>query len=142
MYIAFTDPSKPTVNRFMRIARVPFIALVIYCSALVMNWTLQTIATFILFTKASPADRFIVRNGLGCWHISDVLNYVTKGTVPETKMKIDDELITAWIYPCLLFMPLLLSAFKQYLKTCYSYDKLKKHEGGSELFSAGNTHQQ
>lgn len=142
MCIKFVNSSKFTENGFLKIAKVPFIALALYCLVWSVNWTLQTTAKLILLSKASSADQFIVTRGLGYWNINDLLNYVAKGVVLEAKMKITDELITIWIYPCLLFMSLFLSALKQYGKTYYSYDKLKKHGGESELFSIRDTHQQ
>lgn len=99
-------------------------ALTIYCSVWTVRWILWTIAAYILLPKASAPDRFIITNGLGYWHATDVLEYFSKGIVPEVRMKLDDELITAYVYPCLLFAPLLLSAFKQYRKPCYN-KKLK-----------------
>ena len=112
-----TAASKQGRHMSVMAARIPFFALTMYCSVWAVTWILQTTTSHILLSKASPADKFIVTNRLGYWPLNSILIYAFKGLVPEVRMKIDDELITAYIYPVLLFMPLLLSAFKQYMKT-------------------------
>lgn len=116
--------SRRRRHMFIMAARIPFLALITYCAVWAVTWILRTTTSQILLPKASSADKFIVMNGLGYWPLNSILSYISKGIVPEVKMKVDDELITAYIYPVLLFMPLLLSAFKQYMKTCHSYGNI------------------